>query len=162
MAKPNLQLERVRELIAVMRESGVSELAIEFPDFKVSLKRDPVDEEAAGAQHPDRSGQPSAAEAPGASAQGPALLPVAAALVGTFRAADEHGQRVAPGDSVSRGQVIGAIEAMRVPNDIVAPAAGVVREVLASDGAPVEYGQLLMLIEPLAATEGAGVETESL
>jgi acetyl-CoA carboxylase biotin carboxyl carrier protein len=160
MDKPELDLERIRELIAVMRESGVSELSVELPQFKVSLRR-----EAGAADLPDAfAPEPIVAANPAAPHAGhaPTLLPVMAPMVGIFRAATEQGRKVAVGDSVAAGQVIGAIEAMKVPNDIPAPVSGIVREVLASDGAPVEYGQPLMLIEPRAGAEGVEVEAEAL
>jgi len=169
MPKPDLHLERIRELIAIMDETGVSELSVELPELKISLKREvgaaALPEPAAG----EAAGGPAAIPTRGsaaASAQGglssPMLVPVAAPMVGTFRAAAEGGRKLAPGDAVASGQAVGAIEAMKVPNEIAAPVSGIVREVLAADGAPVEYGQPLMLIEPLAAPEGAEVEAEAL
>lgn len=157
MDKPDLQLERIKELVALMREAGVSELSIELPDFKVSLKR-----EGAASDGPVRSveaGEPAIGAAP-ASAGG--VFTVTAPMVGIFRAATARSSQVAPGDNVSAGQVIGAIEAMKVANEIPSPLAGVVREVVAADGAAVEYGQPLMLIEPTGASEGAELEAEAL
>jgi len=156
MPKSNFQLERIRELIAVMRESGVSELAIELPDLKISLKRE--------ALAPESALTPSfEAEPPGGARAGGELYPVVAPMVGIFRAATGHSAKLSPGDSVAAGQIIGAIEAMKVTNDIPSPAAGVVREVLAADGAAVEYGQPLMLIEPQGgAPEGVEAEAEAI
>jgi len=157
MAKPDLQLERIKELVAVMREAGVSELSIELPDLKISLKREASASEGAAPAAEDRE---PAADAEPAAAGG--LFAVVAPMVGIFRAASARSPQVSPGDSVSAGQVIGAIEAMKVANDIPSPVAGVVREVVAGDGAAVEYGQPLMLIEPAAAREGAELEAEAL
>jgi len=158
MSKPDFQLDRIRELIAVMRECGVSELSVELPDAKISLKREALEAESAAAPglasapHP----QPAAAGAAGG------LLAVTAPMVGIFRAG-AHGAKLAPGDRVVAGQIIGAIEAMKVSNDIPSPVAGVVREVPAADGAAVEYGQPLLLIEPPGgAGEGVEVEAEAL
>jgi biotin carboxyl carrier protein len=156
MPKPNFQIERIRELIAVMRESGVSELSIELPDLKISLKRETLAPESAPTpgfetEHPERA------------AAGGELYPVVAPMVGVFRAAAGNSAKLSPGDAVAAGQVIGAIEAMKVTNDIPSPVAGVVREVLAVDGAAVEYGQPLMLIEPQGgAPEGVEVEAEAI
>ncbi len=49
-----------------------------------------------------------------------------------------------------------------MPNDVLSPVSGVAREVLTADGAAVEYGQPLMLIEPLAAGEGVEIEAEAI
>jgi len=157
MPKSNLHLDRIRELIAIMRESGVSELSVELPELKISLKRDAVGGEAFdhSLAEPEPERQPTEAVA------GAELFPVVAPMVGVFRAATDHSAKVSPGDTVASGQVIGAIEAMKVPNDVPSPIGGVVREVLVADGAPVEYGQPLLLIEPLAAPGGAELEAEA-
>jgi biotin carboxyl carrier protein len=67
-------------------------------------------------------------------------LAVSSPLVGIFHPA------VKPGDAVSHGQVIGAIEALGMPTSVDAPQAGTIEELLVQDGAPVEYGQPLLLL----------------
>jgi acetyl-CoA carboxylase biotin carboxyl carrier protein len=67
-------------------------------------------------------------------------LAVSSPLVGIFHPA------VKPGDAVSHGQVIGAIEALGMPTSVDAPQAGTIAELLVQDGAPVEYGQPLLLL----------------
>ena len=70
-------------------------------------------------------------------------------MVGTFyRApAPDAPPFVQEGDQVPPGQVLCIIEAMKVLNEIEAEVSGVVKRILAADGEPVEYGQVLMLIE---------------
>ncbi|UCH33271.1 MAG: hypothetical protein JSV65_11890 [Armatimonadota bacterium] len=155
MPKDNFQLERIRELIAIMRESGVTELSVELPDFKISLKREGIGAEE---EAPVFAVEPE----PRAAGEAPESFPVVAPMVGIFRAATDHSAKVSPGDTVAVGQVIGAIEVMKVPNDVLSPVGGVAREVLAADGAAVEYGQPLMLIQPLAAAEGVEIEAEAI
>jgi acetyl-CoA carboxylase biotin carboxyl carrier protein len=75
-------------------------------------------------------------------------------LVGVFRSG-----KVGPlpaGASVTEGQVIGYVESLGLLTECVAPTDGVVRALLVQDGEPVEYGQALLEIDPLAA--GAGAE----
>ncbi len=55
---------------------------------------------------------------------------------------------MAVGDVVREGQVVAAIEALNVLNEVEASGSGRVHEILASDGQPVEYGQPLLVIEP--------------
>jgi biotin carboxyl carrier protein len=55
---------------------------------------------------------------------------------------------VGVGDVVREGQVVAAIEALNVLNEVEAGSAGRVREILVHDGQPVEYGQPLVIIEP--------------
>jgi acetyl-CoA carboxylase biotin carboxyl carrier protein len=67
-------------------------------------------------------------------------LAIASPLVGIFHPAVEVG------DTVSHGQVIGAIEALGMPTSVDAPREGTVEQLLVPDGSPVEYGQPLLLL----------------
>lgn len=73
-----------------------------------------------------------------------------APLVGVFRAAMKPGARglSALGDVIREGQIICAVEALNVYNEVEAPAAGRISAIFVSDGQPVEYGQPLVEIEP--------------
>ncbi len=75
--------------------------------------------------------------------------PVKAPIVGTFYASSspEAGPYVKVGDTVSAGQVLCIIEAMKLMNEIEAEVGGVVREILVKNAEPVEYGQTLFMIE---------------
>ena len=70
-------------------------------------------------------------------------------LVGIFHAAktQEGEAQVAIGSHIDEGQILGAIEAMKLMNDVVAACSGTVAEVLVKDGDLVEYGQPLFVIE---------------
>jgi acetyl-CoA carboxylase biotin carboxyl carrier protein len=80
----------------------------------------------------------------------PSLLEVKSPMVGTFYSAAEPGAKpyVAVGDRVQNGQTLCIIEAMKIMNEIESEFAGVVKEVLAQDAQPVEYGQVLFRIDP--------------
>lgn len=86
-----------------------------------------------------------AAEAPKSNA-----LEIKSPMVGTFYKSPEPGAKayVSVGDRVSKGQVVCIIEAMKIMNEIESEVSGVVREVLAQDAQPVEYGQVLYKIDP--------------
>jgi acetyl-CoA carboxylase biotin carboxyl carrier protein len=99
-----------------------------------------------------------AAAAPAAGAA-PAAAPAAAAsnnvdvkspMVGTFYGAPEPGAKayVSVGQSVTKGQVLCIIEAMKIMNEIESEVAGKVVEILATDAHPVEYGQVLFRVDP--------------
>jgi acetyl-CoA carboxylase biotin carboxyl carrier protein len=90
-------------------------------------------------------------EAPAAPAAAkPAGLEVKSPMVGTFYKSPEPGAKayVAVGDRVTKGQIVCIIEAMKIMNEIESEYAGIVREVLAQDAQPVEYGQVLFTIDP--------------
>jgi biotin carboxyl carrier protein len=77
---------------------------------------------------------------------------VLAPLVGTFHtwAKPRGGALVAVGDRVKAGQLVGTIESLNVLNEVETTVAGHVVEILVQEGQPVEYGQVLMIIDSLA------------
>ena len=87
---------------------------------------------------------------PAAAAPKSNALEVKSPMVGTFYKSPEPGTKayVAVGDRVSKGQIVCIIEAMKIMNEIESEYAGVVREILAQDSQPVEYGQVLFKIDP--------------
>ena len=74
---------------------------------------------------------------------------IVAPLVGTFYQSAKPGSSafVKEGDTIEVGQIIGIIEAMKIFNEIEAEFAGKVVKIIANDSSPVEYGQVLMLVE---------------
>ena len=83
-------------------------------------------------------------------ASGGSMLEVKSPMVGTFYQSAEPGGKpfVAVGQRVNKGQTLCIIEAMKIMNEIESEFAGVVKEVLAQDAHPVEYGQVLYRIDP--------------
>jgi acetyl-CoA carboxylase biotin carboxyl carrier protein len=73
-------------------------------------------------------------------------------MVGTFYSSPEPGSPAfaAVGQRVTKGQVVCIIEAMKIMNEIESEFDGVVREVLADNAHPVEYGQVLFRVDPAA------------
>ncbi len=80
----------------------------------------------------------------------PPWLEVKSPMVGTFYGAPEPGAKpyVSIGDRVQKGQTLCIIEAMKIMNEIESEYGGVVKEILAQDAQPVEYGQVLFRIDP--------------
>ena len=74
-----------------------------------------------------------------------------APLVGTFYQSAKPGTPpfVKEGDSITKGQIICIIEAMKIFNEIEAEHSGIVKKILVKDGTPVEYGQALMIIDAI-------------
>ncbi|RID90684.1 acetyl-CoA carboxylase biotin carboxyl carrier protein [Gemmobacter lutimaris] len=92
-----------------------------------------------------------AATAPAAAPEDPAQHPgaVTSPMVGTAYLAAEPGAApfVAVGSTVTEGQTVLIIEAMKTMNHIPAPKAGTVKRILVADGTPVEFGAPLMIVE---------------
>ena len=78
------------------------------------------------------------------------LLEVKSPMVGTYYAAPEPGAKpyLSVGDRISKGQILCIIEAMKIMNEIESEFDGIVKEVVAQNAHPVEYGQVLLRIDP--------------
>ncbi len=93
---------------------------------------------------------PDAEAAPRAEAPKANLLEVKSPMVGTYYAQPEPGAKpyVSVGQRIEKGQTLCIIEAMKIMNEIESEFSGVVKEISTSDSQPVEYGQVLMRIDP--------------
>lgn len=139
-ASPEQVAELVRSLATVMRQSGVTELDLGLGPMTLRLRR---------LERGDTPGPEAIGTAPEvASAEEPADSGhmVTAPMVGTFYAAPSPNASpfIEEGDEVVAGQTIGIIEAMKIMNEIAADRSGIVQEVLARNGQPVEYGSPLV------------------
>jgi acetyl-CoA carboxylase biotin carboxyl carrier protein len=145
----------VRRLAAILNDTGLSEIEVERGDLKIRVSRTLVAAPVAVAAMP----APVAAHAPAAAASsaepqftGEALPPgevIKSPMVGTVYMQSQPGAPpfIKVGDTVTQGQTLLIIEAMKTMNPIPAPKAGVVRAILAEDGQPVEFGEPLAVIE---------------
>lgn len=142
--KGPIDKEIIRDLAALLDETSLTEIEIEQSGLRVRVSR------GAGptANAAPQAAVPSSEPAPkSAATSGPGL--VASPMVGTAYQASAPGSPpfVKVGDIVSKGQTVFIVEAMKTMNQIPAPIAGVVVEILVSNGQPVEYGEPLMRIE---------------
>ncbi|MCU0492328.1 MAG: acetyl-CoA carboxylase biotin carboxyl carrier protein [Chloroflexaceae bacterium] len=156
-------LDAVREMLRLIAQSDVSEILIERGDNKLHIKRGvapvvlpasygPVPPLHHSATPPP---QPMFAPAPPLPDEAPPEMPaghtITAPMVGTFYAAPSPKDPpfVREGDEVRSGDRVGIIEAMKMMNEIESEVNGRVARVLVKNGQPVEYGQPLMVIEPM-------------
>jgi oxaloacetate decarboxylase alpha subunit len=149
--------DRIREIVRIVQESGVGEVTIDDDEMRVTVRRT---EDLAG-------GAPSAT--PLAPAAEPALAPVLPAsngltrvespMVGTFYRAPQPGSPpfVEVGDAVGPGQTLCILEAMKLMNEVKADLEGIVRAIHVENAQPVEFGQLLFELEPIAGVPLDGV-----
>jgi acetyl-CoA carboxylase biotin carboxyl carrier protein len=139
--------ELVRTLARLLEETGLTEIEYAVGDRRIRVARGGTT--VAFAAPSSSTPAPESAELDSAVAQVDHPGAIKAPMVGTAYIAPQPDQPpfVKLGDKVETGQVLLIIEAMKVMNQIRAPRAGRVAEILVSDGAPVEYGQVLMLIE---------------
>ncbi|AEI78439.1 biotin carboxyl carrier protein of acetyl-CoA carboxylase AccB [Cupriavidus necator N-1] len=150
-----MDLRKLKTLIDLVAESGISELEVTEGDGKVRIVKQPPQIVAAPMAMPQMQALPPAAAA--APAAAPAAEPVAqlpaghvvtSPMVGTFYRAPSPGAApfVNVGDSVKEGQTVCIIEAMKLLNEIECDKAGVIKEILVENGQAVEYGQPLFVI----------------
>lgn len=150
--KPAIDQELIRDLATILTDTDLTEIEVEQDDLRIRVSRagNPVAMQAyapAPAPHPVAAA-PAApvAEAEAKPANGNA---VPAPMVGTAYLAPSPGARpfVEVGQTVSEGQTLLIIEAMKTMNQIPAPRSGKVTDVLVADGQPVEYGEPLIVVE---------------
>lgn len=138
-----MDLAKIEELIGIVKDASVSELTLRQDGSSITIRK------PAGTPRPAAGAKktPAKRETPAAQQSGePVALVVTAPMVGIFHSASDALQI---GSVVKPCQVVGAIESMKLMNDIVAQAAGKVIEIDAEDGLPVEYGQTLFRLAPL-------------
>ncbi len=142
-----MELDDLKGLIELLKETDISELQIEKNGVKVKIKREKL-LSAIEFSKPVISQEKHALEA---AEETQRLITVTAPIVGTFyRASSPEAEPfVSAGSIVKKGQVLCIIEAMKLMNEIEAEAEGVIRRVLVENGQPVEYGEPLFLIEPV-------------
>ena len=154
-----MDLRKLKTLIDLVETSGIAELEIQEGEERVRITRAvaqgptyampsmPQPSQGLGAHvHvPSHTGVPNA-EAPASHAPEGHL--VKSPMVGTFYRAASPGAKafVEVGDTVQIGDPLCIIEAMKLMNEIEADKAGVVKEILAENGQPVEFGQPLVIL----------------
>ncbi len=137
----------IRELADLLDETGLTEIEVEDEELRVRVVRSGAAAASAPASASPASAEVSTAEPAGEAPAHPGT--VASPMVGTVYLAPEPGAEafVKAGTKVEEGQTLMIIEAMKVMNPIPAPRGGTVKEVLVSDGQPVEFDEPLLIIE---------------
>ena len=148
-----MDLRKLKTLIDLVESSGIAELEISEGEERVRITRSsaaapqqfyamPQQQAAASAPHPAAAPAeaPKAAEPEGHAVKSP--------MVGTFYRCPSPGAKtfVEVGQSVSAGDTLCIIEAMKLLNEIEADKAGVIKAILVENGQPVEFGQPLFVI----------------
>ena len=156
-----MELNEIRKIVELMNEHGLTHFDLSKKDFHLKLKKGP-DMEELGALFASMPSAPQySAPAPQLPAAAPAAgaAPVAAPaaegseitspMVGTFyrKPAPDAPNFVEVGTAVSEGQTLCIIEAMKVMNEIKAERSGTICALVATDGNPVQYGDVLFRIK---------------
>lgn len=144
VSKLGIDADAVRELTALLAETGLTEIEIEHNGARIRVSRAAAAVPAAQAAAPS----PAAAANPAPAAPGPQAGAVTSPMVGTVYTASEPGKPplVKLGQQVKEGDTLFIVEAMKTMNAIPAPRSGTVKEILVENGAPVEFGQTLLIL----------------
>lgn len=149
-----MDLRKLKALIELVQSSGISELEITEGEERVRINRIGTPTAGAAMMMQQAPQQPLAAAPIAAVAASVAAEPVEeghivkSPMVGTFYRSPSPGSPsfIEVGQTVSDGQTLCIIEAMKLLNEIESDAAGVVKKILVENGQPVEYGQPLFVI----------------
>ena len=154
-----MDLRKLKTLIDLVAESGVSELEVTEGEDKVRIVKNPAPIAAPAQQiyaaapvaapsAPAPTSAPAAAPAAEAAPAEPTGHAVKSPMVGTFYRSPTPGADsfVKIGDTVKEGQTLCIIEAMKLLNEIESDKSGVVKEILCENGQGVEFGQALFII----------------
>ena len=149
-----MDLRKLKKLIDLVEESGISELELTEGEEKVRISRSLMPQHAAPMMHYTAAPQaPAAVTAPLATAavEAPTEIEghiVKSPMVGTFYRSSSTDAKpfVDVGSSVNVGETICIIEAMKLLNEIESDFAGVIKKILVENGQPVEYGEPLFII----------------
>jgi acetyl-CoA carboxylase biotin carboxyl carrier protein len=158
-----MKTSEIRDLIDFISKTGLNEVNIETQQLKLHVKREPDQKvfKSTPVMAPMQTGQMSApmqqaaaqpqASAPKAEvAPGKKTLDIKSPMIGTFyrSSGPESGPFVSVGDKVSKGQTVCIIEAMKLFNEIESEVSGTIVKVMAENSSPVEYDQVLFVVEP--------------
>jgi acetyl-CoA carboxylase biotin carboxyl carrier protein len=150
-----LELKDIKAVIDLMKKNDLSVFEMEKDGFKLKLQKG-AGEQTVFAAPPPAAAMPasttSAAPSPATTAaaeRSAALRDIVSPMVGTFyrAASPESPAFVDVGKEVTEETVVCIIEAMKVMNEIKAEAKGVIAEVVAESGKPVQFGQVLFRVK---------------
>ena len=150
-----MDLNKIKQVVDLMKKSDLSEFEIQDQEFKLRIKRDVAGRTpaapAAQAPAPAQSSAPApAAPAPTTpAAADPNMKMITSPMVGTFYAtpSPDSPNFVAIGSSVKADSVVCIIEAMKVMNEIQSELSGTIVECLVASGTSVEFGQPLFRVK---------------
>ncbi|MDX2256562.1 MAG: acetyl-CoA carboxylase biotin carboxyl carrier protein [Pseudanabaenaceae cyanobacterium bins.39] len=158
-------LEQLRELVTILNKTDITELTLESGDLRLSIRKSeskamptvsPVSAvvsmpspDLATPQQPQISAPPAITIADSLPAK--KYVEITSPMVGTFyrSPAPDEPPFIEIGDTVKKGTTVCIIEAMKLMNEIESESMGKVVEILVENAQPVEYGQVLMRLEPV-------------
>ncbi|MBM4022145.1 MAG: acetyl-CoA carboxylase biotin carboxyl carrier protein [Planctomycetes bacterium] len=147
-------VKKVRQLIELMKEHDLNELDLRQADNRVRIRRggEVVTYSAPAAAPAARAAAPAGPAAAAAPAADERMVVIKSPMVGTFYRASgpDSAPFVKVGDRIGPEKTVCIVEAMKVFNEIPAGVSGQVVAILVENGAPIEFGQPLIKVDPEA------------
>lgn len=162
--QPDMKTAEIRDLIDFISKSGLNEVNIETKELKLNVKREPDQKifkstpvasapVAAPAMAAPQAVSAPAVQMPKAEAPvaaGKKTVEIKSPMIGTFyrSGSPDTPPFVSVGDKISKGQTVCIIEAMKLFNEIESEVSGTIVKVMSENSTPVEYDQVLFVVEP--------------
>jgi acetyl-CoA carboxylase biotin carboxyl carrier protein len=158
-----MDIREIQNLIKFVSKSGATEVKLEMDDFKITIKTTPEGAETTTyvQQMPVSQALP---QAPAAQPQAPTApaapvelvnddakyITIKSPIIGTFyrKPAPDKAVFVEVGSTISKGDIVCVIEAMKLFNEIESEVSGKIVKILVDDSSPVEFDQPLFLVDP--------------
>jgi len=162
LTNSEMRTSEIRDLIDFIAQSGLNEVDIETKEIKLHVKREP-DQKVLKSSGNMMASQPMAMQAPQQVAAttstqpaakvekaGKATADIKSPMIGTFYRSSNPDSPpfISVGDKVSKGQTVAIIEAMKLFNEIESEVSGTVVKAMVENASPVEYDQVLFVVEP--------------
>jgi acetyl-CoA carboxylase biotin carboxyl carrier protein len=149
-----LNIKEIKDMITLMNDNQLSELEVEKEGMKLKLKKGfgGIERSVEYVQHHAPAPQAPAKAAPAVAEKAkPAGTEIKAPMVGTFyrSPSPDAASYVNIGDKIEVGQVLCIIEAMKLMNEIKSEVRGKIVDIQAENAEPIEFGQVLFVVEPI-------------
>ena len=157
----SINFQELRELLGTISQTDITELVLKNNDFELTVRKEkgvaavsqiPVSSPIASADvsTPPAPQPPADSSSPTAAVDDKNWVDITSPMVGTFYAAPapDEDPFVAVGDRINKGDTVCIIEAMKLMNEIEGEVTGQIVQIVAQNGDPVEFGQVLMRVDP--------------
>ena len=145
-----MELDEIRQLIELLKETDITELQLEREGAKLKIKREKYLSSFEALSHPKKPEVAAPGETRAEVTEESKLVTITSPIVGIFHRSPspEASPFVEVGNTVKKGQALCIVEAMKLMNEIESDTDGIISKILVDNGQPVEYGEPLFLIEP--------------
>lgn len=157
-----MDIKEIQSLIKFVAKSGASEVKLETEDIKITIRTGPASSgaettyvqqipiQAQPVSQPAAPAPQTGTETPQETVEESKYITIKSPIIGTFyrKPSPDKPAFVEVGDTISQGDVLCVIEAMKLFNDIESEVSGKIVKVLVEDSSPVEFDQPLFLVDP--------------